>query len=163
MTVIRTNISCYSRTISCAANLPSISKANIPLVPTLSQTGACILTILRLGFELFFLVPHTYDFANINIPSIQLPPSILVTLKLFTILRLGFELFFLVLHTYQFANINIPSIQLPPSILVTFRLGIVSFLFYSLVPPPRPHYRSFNTLPTFNKLAQWSSASASFP
>jgi len=92
-------------------------------------------------------VPHTYDFANITIPSIQLPPSILVTLRLLTILRLGFELFFLVSHTYDFANIIIPSIQLPPAILVTFRLGIVSFLFYSLLAPPRPHYRSFNNTP----------------
>jgi len=97
--------------------------------------------------ELFFLVPHTYDFANITIPSIQLPPSILVTLRLLTILRLGFELFFLVPHTYDFANITIPSIQLPPAILVTFRFGIVSFLFYSLLPPPRSHYRSFNNTP----------------
>jgi hypothetical protein len=92
-------------------------------------------------------VPHTYDFANITIPSIQLPPSILVTLRLLTILRLGFELFFLVPHTYDFANIIIPSIQLPPAILVTFRFGIVSFLFYSLLPPPRSHYRSFNNTP----------------
>ena len=44
-----------------------------------------LLTILRLGFELFLLVPHTYGFANITIPSIQLPLSILVTLRLLTI------------------------------------------------------------------------------
>jgi hypothetical protein len=102
---------------------------------------------LKVRVWAIFLVPHTYDFANITIPSIQLPPSILVTLRLLTILRLGFELFFLVSHTYDFANIIIPSIQLPPAILVTFRLGIVSFLFYSLLAPPRPHYRSFNNTP----------------
>ena len=62
-------------------------------------------------------------------------------------LRLGFELFFLVPRTYDFASITIASIQLPPSILVTLWLWIVSFLFWSLVHPPRPHYRSFNNTP----------------
>ena len=38
-------------------------------------TLACILTILRLGFELFFLVRHTYDFFNITVPSLRLQYS----------------------------------------------------------------------------------------
>ena len=87
-------------------------------------------------------MPHTYDFANITIPSIQLPPSILVTLRLLTILRLGFELFFLVPHNYDFADFTIPSVQLQPSI------GLGSFHFYSIawylhhayITVPSTHY-----------------------
>ena len=37
---------------------------------------------LKVRVSAIFLVPHTYDFANITIPSIQLPPSIPVTLLL---------------------------------------------------------------------------------
>jgi hypothetical protein len=117
---------------ACWADLCSVQDCiAYPTIPSIQLTPSILvtlrlLTILRLEFELIFLVPHTYDFANITIPSIQLPPSILVTLRLLTILRLGFELFFLVPHNYDFADITTPSIQLQPSI------GLGSFHFCSM-------------------------------